>query len=309
MKNIPLALLGLMLAGAPSARAVSLEASFEAASAASRLLGLAQIGAAGQRDTEEALLALLDDRDPAVRAQAAKALKNSALNNRRVEDRLRRVATSGSEDESVRVEAIKSLSLSAEQSNPVRRELIDAAQSVRNSDRVRAIACKALWTATSANDARAALTDILQDRATPAAVRAGAAWGLWKDASVTGSTSRALVDAVSDTALPAAVRAEAIKSLYTAMDGQRTIREAVQSVAESASAPASLRATAILAHHRISTEYTVQRWLQDLASSSAAPELRAAAVQSQTVGLSPELARYFHLSHWGRRFLDPLEAE
>ncbi len=299
----------LLLPLAPAVHAVSIESAFTDASVAARLAGQTRVAAASDRDTQEALLALLEDQDPAVRAQAAKALKNSVLENRRIEDRLTAIAASPTEVDSVRVEAIKSLALAAAQSNTPRRALIAETRNARNSERIRAINCKALWASTSANDARDALTTLLQDRSQPAAIRAGAAWGLWRDAAATGATQRILVDSVNDGALEASVRLEAVKSLYESMEGQRSIREAVRAVAESSTASISLRAAAILTHHRIATEYPVRRWLQDLASSSASSELRVAATQAQTAGVTPDLARYFHLSHWGRSTLDPLEAE
>ncbi len=307
MNNTPIVSLCLLLA--PVVHASSLDSAFTAASVAARLAGQSRVSAASDRDTQEALLALLDDQDPAVRAQAARALKNSVLENRRIEDRLTVIAASATEVDSVRVEAIKSLALAAAQSNAPRRTLIAEARNPRNSDRIRAISCKALWASTSANDARSALTALLQDPSAPAAVRAGAAWGLWRDAAATGATQRVLVESVNDGALEASVRLEAVKSLYESMEGQRSIRDAVRAVAESIAAPVSLRAAAILAHHRISTEYPVRRWLQDLASSSAPSELRVAATQAQTAGVTPELARYFHLSNWGRSTLDPLDAQ
>ncbi len=310
MNKRPLAALCLLLSAAPASRAQTLESAFKSATESARLAGLAWAGAAGERDTEQALLALLEDRDPAVRAQAAKALRSSAPASRRVEERLREVAASRSEVEAVRVEAFKSLAFTAGQSNAARRDIIAEAEDARNPDRIRALACKALWASAGANDARNALLALLDDSSAPVAVRAGAAWGLWRDAAMTGVTQRALVAAVSDASLDPAIRLEAVKSLYDSMMmGPRAVREAVQAVADSAGAPVSVRVAAVLAHHRISTDSRVRTWLADLASSPGVPEVRMAAIQAQTLAMTPELARYFHVSFWGRHRYDPLESE
>jgi hypothetical protein len=263
-------------------------------------------------NTVDHLLGLLDDWDPNVRAAAAKALRDYAVADRRVSDRLAGIMENGNENLFVRKEAIKSLSPLAGRSADVRRRIIAVAQERNNSDIVRMIACKALYTTlfpgSDASDSRDALLSLLEENNERPAVKAGAAWGLFPDAA-TSRTQDALLRAANDEWLDADARAEAIKSLYFVLDQRRAVRDSLRSLADEGLTAMPARFAAVVVFHRLNRDNGVIDWLQDLAKNASPVQIRTAAILAQTPGLTEELARYFHYTQLGPRALDPLENE
>lgn len=299
----------LLIAGPACAAAPALEIDFTAAKHA---LQAVRPTAFADGNTEDHLLALLDDWDPNVRAAAAKALREYAPIDRKVSDRLAAIMENGNDNPFVRKEAIKSLSFATSQSNDLRRRVIAVAQERNNPDAVRMIACKALYSTlfpgSAANDSRDALLSILEENNERPAVRAGAAWGLFPDAA-TGPTQDALLAAANDQWLDADARAEAIKSLYFVMDQRRAVQDSLRALAEEGLTAMPARFAAVVVFHRVNADHGVADWLQELAQNASPVQIRTAAILAQTPNLTEELARYFHFTNVNRRPLDPLENE
>ena len=300
----------LLLAAPALARAAALEEGFAAAVHALRAVRPA---AFAEGSTQDQLLQLLDDPDQNVRAQAAKALREYAPSDRKVQDRLVAIMENGNDNLFVRKEAVKSLAVSAAQSNDLRRRLIAVAQGNNNPDTVRSIACKALYTTlapgSAANDSRDALLSLLGENNERPAVRAGAAWGLFPDAAQNGKTQDALLTAANDQWLDADARAEAIRSLYFGLDQRRAIRESLRSLVDEVLTPMPTRFAAVVVFHRVNTESAVREWLQGLARDATPTQIRTAAILAQTEGLNEDLARFFHVTDLNGRALDPLANE
>jgi hypothetical protein len=299
----------LLIAGPAFAAAPALETDFAAAKHA---LQAVRPTAFADGNTEDHLLALLDDWDQNVRAAAAKALRAYAPTDRKVSDRLSEIMENGNDNLFVRKEAIKSLSYAASQSNDLRRRMIAVAQERNNPDTVRMIACKALYSTlfpgSAANDSRDALIWILEENNERPAVRAGAAWGLFPDAA-TGRTQDALLSAANDQWLDADARTEAVKSLYFVLDQSRAVQDSLRALAAEGFTAMPARFAAVVVFHRVNADHGVADWLQELAMNASPVQIRTAAILAQTPGLTEELARYFHFTHLNRRYIDPLENE
>lgn len=253
---------------------------------------------------EDRLLDLLDDSSPAVRAQAAKSLRHYALNSYRVESKLLDTAGDSREKPEVRREAIKSLAWAAQHYNTKSRILSIATDRSEPED-VRSIAFKSLYVvAASQYDVRSALQSALSSDGEPLAVRQGAAWTLWAD-SGDYSSRRALLGAL-DSSEPLGLRVEAAKSLFGQMN-EYDVKSRVWDYARDTRTPEDLREAAVLCLLLINRDYSVRSFLEDTARRDANQKVRLAAVKALDQGISLELVRYFHLSHYLGKFIDPLE--
>ncbi|MFI5362318.1 MAG: hypothetical protein ACHQ49_10145 [Elusimicrobiota bacterium] len=263
--------------------------------------------------TVDELLQLLDDSDQSIRAQAAKGLREYAPTDARVSERLGAIMDDGQDSVFVRKEAIKSLSVAASRSDDLRRRMIAAAREGKNMDQVRAIACKALYTtlaaASPAADTRDALLALLSASNERPAVRAAAAWGLFPDAPSNAKTQEALLSAAADQWLDAGARVEAIRSLYFTLDRNLKTQESLRGLADEVMTPLPARYASVVVFHRVNTDGAVRDWLQGLARAASPDQIRSAAILAQTEALTEELARYFHVSSFDGRVLDPLADE
>lgn len=254
---------------------------------------------------EDKLIDLLGDPNAAVRAQAAKSLRHYAPTSHRAESKLLDAAGDSGEEGAVRREAIKSLAWAA-QHYGTKGKLLDIAKDSRETDDIRSIAFKSLYVvAPREYDVRSALQSALTGAREPLAVRRGAAWALFSDAG-DYSTRRDLLESARDSQADDGLRIEAVKSLFGQMQ-QYEIKNAVKDIARDSTQKEALREAAILAHVLINRDYDVRSFLEDTARSSSSVLLRTAAVKALDASLSLELVRYFHLSFYNGRFIDPLE--
>lgn len=256
-------------------------------------------------DPARELLDLLDHQDPAVRARAARALKDYVLDSR-VERRLLDVLDRYGEQETVRRAAVKSLS--AAPNDGTRRRLLDLARRTTESANIREISFKALWLAASTEPGvRSALHDALRN-AGEAQIQAAAAWTLFA-AEQDYATRRLLVDLARDPGAPLQPRIEAVKSLMIPMIHYE-VRGPVMDLAQNLSADERLREAAILSLMGANNDYQVRVFLERAANNESAASLRRAAV-SALGELTLEWARYFHLGGFRSRgrviTLDPIE--
>lgn len=267
---------------------------------------LPALASSSSESAEDALLARLADADPAVRAQAARALRELAPRSYEVERRLLERVESRSESEETRVQSALSLARTT-RTGRSKRPLLAVAVDASQAGAVRGAAFKALWPVVHEDlEVRRAMIACLGDAEAPLAARTGAAWALFADNGGDDS-QRALLAAASDPRAPEALRLEAVKSLY----GEATdasVRRGLQALAEDSSAPESVRAAAALCHHRLGgSDYGVVRWLKDLSESGAPASVRAAAALALQSTLTLDLVRYFHLAYFRNRHLDPLD--
>lgn len=253
---------------------------------------------------EDRLLDLLDDSSPAVRAQAAKSLRHYALNSYRVESKLLNTADDSREKPEVRREAIKSLAWAAQHYN-TKSQLLSIATDRSEPEDLRSIAFKSLYVvANSQYDVRSALQSALSQDSEPLAVRKGAAWTLWAD-SQDYSSRRALLGAL-DSSEPMGLRVEAAKSLFVQMH-EYDVKNRLLDYARDTSTPEALREAAVLCLLQVNRDYSVRSFLENTAQRDANQIVRLAAVKALDQGISLELVRYFHLSFYQGRFIDPLE--
>lgn len=251
---------------------------------------------------EDQLISLLEDRDQAVRIEAAKSLRHYALNSWRAESALLRVAEETQEDESVRREAIKSLAWACQHHN-TRAQIISIAER-DTSGPIRAIAWKSLYVVANEYSVRSAMESALS-RETPK-VRPAAAWALWPAAINDHSARRALLSLAEDGSEPAELRVEAVKSLYSTMT-QWEVRNAMERLSRDTHQDIALRVAATLALHAVNQDWSTRNYLESLARDSSSGALRTSAIKALQNGQSLELVRYFHLSYYLGRFIDPLE--
>lgn len=253
---------------------------------------------------EDQLIRLLDDSDPAIRAEAARSLRNYALNSYRAENALIQVVENAREQEGVRREAVKSLAWAAQHHN-TKAVLQRLAENDGEAETLRAVAAKSLYVVSNDFSVRASLVKLMEDSREKAAVREGAAWGLMNAAANEWSVRTALTRIAEDSRQDAGLRVEAIKTLYGTL-GNWESRNAVERLARDSGTPEAVRETAVLCLHAANHEWTVKSFLEDLSRSGPA-KMRVAAVKAMQAGPSYELARYFHLSHYLGRFIDPLQ--
>jgi hypothetical protein len=308
-----LALLTALLAlAAGSARAGIEEVAFNA-SAAFRLalsapaLTLAPKPAAARVTAfsdEDKLIDLLDDNDPAVRAQAARSLKHYALNSYRAENALLGLIGDSREVEAVKREAVKSLAWAAQHYN-TKDKLLDLARDSRQTATLRAITLKALFVVANQYDVKDKLKDILNDSHEDLIVRSGAAWGLWSAAFNDYQAREALLSVARNDREESALRVEAVKSLYSAMSDY-SVKDKVWDLSKNDRLDDPLREAATLCLHAIATDWSVKSYLEDASRNGRNGAVRLAAIKALG-GASLELTRYFHLSHYLGRYIDPLE--
>ncbi|MBI4425118.1 MAG: hypothetical protein HY554_15410 [Elusimicrobia bacterium] len=251
---------------------------------------------------QSALLGLLRDADPAIRARAARSLR-AYVSDFAVEGALLRTLADGAEDASVRREAARSLAPAGGRWN-VQRALLDAARGVREPA-LKALCWKALYLAGQAGfSIRRALLDALDSG--PAEERAAAAWAL--GASSADSQARtALIATAKDRGAPEPLRLEAARSLAGAVS-LWDARDALVALAKDARSLETLRAEAALALVGALGDWSVQALLEELARRDASLAVRQAATRALG-GWTLELALHFHLSQHGGRPLDPLALE
>ncbi|MBI3552725.1 MAG: HEAT repeat domain-containing protein [Elusimicrobia bacterium] len=253
---------------------------------------------------EDQLIDLLSDRDPAVRAQAARSLRNYALTSYRAENALLESAGSDRELESVRREAIKSLAWAAQHFN-TKDKLLSIANDSRQTDSLRAIALKSLYVVTNMNDVKSSLQDTLKNGRESFSVRAAAAWSLWTQAQNDYGVRGNMLEVAQNSSESDELRVEAVKSLYAAMTDWNA-KNAVWDLSRNESLDESIREAATLCLHLVNNDWSVRNYLQDASKSSTNAKVKLAAIKALG-GPSMELTRYFHLSHYLGRFIDPLE--
>lgn len=253
-------------------------------------------------DPQDRLLELLDDANPVVRAEAAKALRHYAQTDYDVQRRLIAVASSRAEVEGVRREAVKSLAWAA-QSGDAERTLLRLAEDSAELDGLRAIALKSLYVAAGRDhEARRTLLAALERGGKD--LREAAAWSLaW--ATADWNAKRELVSVASSRSEPESLRIEAFKSLIHAMSDWE-VQRLVRQTAEDKTAPVALRETAILELITINQDWQVKNFLEDTSRRGGDARLRTAAIKAMG-GWTLELARFFHLSQFRGNFIDPLE--
>ncbi|MBI4386119.1 MAG: HEAT repeat domain-containing protein [Elusimicrobia bacterium] len=252
---------------------------------------------------QEELLRLLDDGDPSVRAEAAKALKNH-LGDPQVQKRLLEVLDRYGELDRVRREIIKSLS-AASPYYSVQDRLVAAANSPSESSDIRSVALKSLFPVAVRYDIRErVLIPALEDGGRPLIERRAAAWALFANAADI-ATQQALLRVARNAREPDAFRVEAIKSLALGMP-YWAVQDPIFAIARDSGEPASVREPAILCFAMIGLTPEQLRFLRELARNESDSALRQAAIKSLG-GLTVELARYFHFAYYGDKFLDPLE--
>lgn len=260
---------------------------------------------ANSANAQDELLELLDDRDPAVRAQAAKALKHYVVTDSRVQRKLLELLDRRGEPDLVRREALKSLSWAA-QNYDVQQALLETARSRdwQVSVDLRAVAFKSLYAVARNYQIAEALTQTLEDDRAPLQVRMGAAWALFA-AAVDHAPKQALLEAARDKRETEFLRLEALKSLAGQLADYQ-VKEAVLALAKDSSERLWLREAAILSLVMVNQDYQAKSYLDEAVRSEPNPVLRQAAIKAMG-GLTMELARYFHLAWYNGRFIDPLE--
>lgn len=252
---------------------------------------------------EDALIALLSDNDASVRATACKSLKNYALNSWRSENALLERAQDGRELESVRREAVKSLAWAA-QHWTTRDSLVRLAGDSHETLTLRAIALKSLYVIGNDWTAQRALFDAVESGELP--LRAAAAWAVAGAATSNYQAKDQLKKIVDESREPVTLRVEAVKSLYAAMTDWN-VRDLVWRLAQDSGAPRALREAATLALNAANSDWNVKSWLESEARGESDPVIRTAAIKALAAGPDWELVRYFHLSYYNGRFVDPLE--
>lgn len=238
---------------------------------------------------EQALLEALGDRNPEVRVQALKGLKNYVAYNSRTRDRVMDVLGSGSELDSVRREAARALS-AAVGDYRVREFLLKHAQSRNNASAVRAMSYKALYWQTQFDESLR--DDVLEaaERESDLEVRLAAIWALMY-AGGDSDVRRSLLDLAQRAG--GAVSREAAKSLYDQMRDS-DVRRFARDAAERGSGQTRHVAIMMLAT-RIFEEDT--RLLEDIAKRDSDPEARRLAVTA-LAGHSVEVVYFFHQNHY-----------
>ena len=262
--------------------------------------GLADFRAYGDEDR---LIDLLDDSDPAIRMEAAKALRRYAQTSNRAERALTDLLERSGEAAAVKKEAIKSLAWAAQHDRV--EDLLRDIASGQSGPGLQPIAIKALYVVVGQkNDARRFVKDILDDSSRPLAAREAAAWTLWAGHS-DNDVRRDLLDKAADSAVPLSLRVEAAKSLFGVFNTY-DVKRALGEIARDRSAPEALREPAILGHLLDNQDTSTKRLLSELAEDRAlSQKLRASAIRALGE-FNLEIARYFHLSHFQGKFIDPL---
>lgn len=252
---------------------------------------------------QEELLRLLDDADPSIRAEAARALKNH-LSSPAVQKKLVEALDRSGESDSVRREIIKSLSV-ASQLFQIQDRLVAVANSISESSDIRSIALKSLFPVAVRYDVRdRVLIPTLEDGRRPLGERRAAAWALFGNAADI-TTQQTLLRVARNAQEPDSLRVEAIKSLALGMS-YWAVQDPIFAIARDPAEPASVREPAVLCFAMIELTSEQLRFLQGLARGDPDTALRQAAVKSLG-GLTVELARYFHFAYYAGKFLDPLE--
>ena len=103
-----------------------------------------------------------------------------------------------------------------------------------------------------------------------------------------------------------ALRVEAIKSLYSTAT-QWEVRNAMERLSKETRESEPIRVAATLVLHAVNQDWSVRNHLEELAQRSPSVALRTSAIKALQNGQSLELVRYFHLSYYLGRFIDPLE--
>jgi len=305
MLTHPLLLAALVLAvAAPSQAAPTAEGAAHAgASLFLQAIETPVIASLATSRPEDRLLELLDDQDASVRAEAAKTLRHYAQTDHRVKRRLEELLEDGRQPDEVRRECAKSLAWAAQDRSTADR-ILAVARDRRLSDGLRAAAFKSLYVAAGLRGVTDALRETLADGRETVEVRSAAAWALGH-AAAEHDARRALIGTAQDRTLDASLRREAVKSLFHGLASNYDAENAVRALAEDAREPVEIREAAILELILKNQDRDAREFL-DRTTRSQEPRLRAAAIKALG-GLTLELARFFHLSHWHGRFIDPLE--
>ena len=253
---------------------------------------------------EDQLINLLSDSDPAVRAQAARSLKNFALSSYRAESALLDAVESSREVEAVKREAIKSLAWAAQHSN-TKDKLVSVALDSRQTATLRAIALKSLYVVANQYDVKDKLEEVLAASREDLVVRFAAAWGLWGAALNDSHAREQLLSLAKNDREDAGLRVEAVKSLYSGMSDWN-VKDGVWALSKDERLEAPLREAATLCLHAISNDWSVRGYLEDASKNSRSSAVKLAAIKALG-GPSLELTRYFHVSYYLGRFIDPLE--
>lgn len=299
--SVALMLAGSALAGGPEALAGTAGTAFEALPQVPALTPSPRLSTKAQDE----LLRLLDDADPAVRAEAAKALKGYAAYDSRVERKLLQLMSDQAEPETVRREALKSLALAAQHYN-TRDAVLDLAADGRETASLRALAYKALYfVARSDYRVTEALLRAAEREAEP--LRLGALWAL-SGASGDYNASAKLRRILDDRGEPERVRVEALKALFPQLPLRNDVHWAIRALADDSHQPEDLREAAILSLVSVNSDFTTRRILDGLSRDDRNPRLRAAAIKAPG-GFTLELARFFHTAGFQGKFIDPLENE
>jgi hypothetical protein len=286
---------------AVSAVSAAFEAAFQAPSAT---LVPAFKRVKALNDDEDSLISLLSDRDASVRRTAAVSLKNYALQSWKTENALLERAKDSRELESVRREAVKSLAWAAQHWS-TRDALLSLIREDHETTTLRAIALKSLYVVSNDDMANRTLIDALGSDQ-PLELREAALWALAGAATSNFDTKDKLRSIAVDGGETVAVRLEALKSLYAAL-GDWNLRDAVLRLAQDFGTAQAVRETSILALTAINQDWTVKDYLQRESQEERNSVLRTAAIRALANGPDLELVRYFHLSYYLGRFIDPLE--
>lgn len=261
--------------------------------------------------TEDQLIDLSRDADPAVRKAAVRGLRNW-MHVSRAKDRVLEVLRDRSERLEVRREAVKDLSvfLNDWTSNEALRDLArDGSEPVE----MRALAMKAMYNAAPLDSGlRSFLTDQIKGYWQGNVVlRRAAVWGLFRSVQNDNSVRSELLDLLRSVNEATAVRIESLKSLYLAM-ADWNVQDEMKDLAKSPYVDIDLRYGAVLALSTRQTDYDTRSLLEDLSRAGHPAALRRAATLALGDPGNEEILAYFHLSFRRMpdgRYTDPLDGE